>query len=369
MKVPMDPSKETIRLTDSEVATVEEFEVALLHWDELDRGSLEILAAHPLHGPRLNQLQRTEAWLHESVQAETPPAVSDCPSSEELYDYGQGPAATPLPRERRAELDRHLARCRDCEALVATLTMSPAIPIEELLLPQQTGAIPSPHRQAEPSPILDGPRPRRGASARPRRRRQWITLLPLAAAASILAVSFLAPNLFRGSRNHLLPEAELMRGSEVGSLIGPRGLLLWNAGGQIDGLPTGSSPRFALLAEAGASSYQVEIRRVEESGFSKGKPVATLLGDQPELGRQPLEAGRYTWSATATVNGILRDLGARDVEVRENAELLEQLKGLDTLDAVILLFESGYQTDARELARSLPPSTERDAFIGQLPPR
>ena len=35
--------------------------------------------------------------------------------------FGQGPGASPMSLERRDQIDRHLATCRECEQFVATL--------------------------------------------------------------------------------------------------------------------------------------------------------------------------------------------------------------------------------------------------------
>ena len=46
-------------------ASRSEVEAALARWDQLEHSSLEALATHPVHGPRLRMLELAEAWLGE----------------------------------------------------------------------------------------------------------------------------------------------------------------------------------------------------------------------------------------------------------------------------------------------------------------
>ncbi|MDP6954699.1 MAG: hypothetical protein QF599_01890, partial [Planctomycetota bacterium] len=77
--------------------------------------------------------------------------------------------------------------------------------------------------------------------------------------------------------------------------------------------------------------------------------------------------------AVAVVNGLPRELGAMDFSVVKPTEpeasaLVEQLRALDgdgrrVIHAVRLLHGAGYRSDARALARTLPASPGRDAFL------
>ena len=361
METPMDPSNGSIRIADPATATEAELEEALLHWDELDSGSLAALSNHPEHGRRLHRLQLAEAWLREGGRAEdAPPSVLQCPDSMELFDYGHGPGSEALEEERRAEIDRHVLRCSDCRGLVMTLTSGPPIPIEELVLPEEAirplpRMVPEP---SEPKTIL------------PKRERaplfQWI---PLAAAAAIFGLAYMAPNVLDAG-NDGFPEETIFRGRLHDALLHPRALQLWiPEEAPVEGLRIGCEPRFELSPVAGAESYRVEIRRTDGSATQEGELVALLEERTPDLGTHPLEPGTYTWTAWATVDGLERELGARDILVREDAELRASLVDGDVLSGVRLLHEAGYTSTARQLARSLPPGPGRDDYLGRVPAR
>ena len=101
---------------------------ALTHWDELEPNLLTAIETHPQHGPRLSMLRRADHWLATKGASLRP--ATGCPSSEELYDFGRGPGFGPLASSRRAELERHLRTCTDCERLVETLAAPPPVPLE-----------------------------------------------------------------------------------------------------------------------------------------------------------------------------------------------------------------------------------------------
>ncbi len=79
--------------------------------------------------------------------------------------------------------------------------------------------------------------------------------------------------------------------------------------------------------------------------------------------------GHYTWEARATVNGLEQPLGERDFEVLQNEAFLQELNGQEARKRIRSLHAAGYLTDARALARRLPPSSERDSYLGSNPGR
>jgi len=309
-----------------------------------------------VHGRQLDQLQLAEAWLEDHLQADAPPAVAHCPSADELYDHARGPGAAPLASDRRAQIDRHLARCRPCESVATELRSRPPVPIADL---------PS----AEALDDLDRSLVREICEPPPIERLEKIpTLLrwiPLAAAASLVA--FLA---FNGNRQEAgrLPITEAVRGDADAALISPGGPLLYvPAGASIALFDAGCTPRFELAAVADATEYVVQIFRHAGGALESGELIATLRGTEPDLGTIPLEPARYTWRARAMVLGLDTELGAREIQVVARPALLAELNGKRTADAIVLLHDEGFRADARRLARTMPASPERDAYLGLEP--
>lgn len=338
----MDASKRAGRRLDLVTAPEREVEDALIHWDELAPGALEDLARHGVHGPRLRRLQLAEAWLEERAAGEVPPGVLECPAPEELYDYGRGPGATPLAPERRAQLDRHTLRCGPCRGLVATLERRPPAPLD-LLAP---AARPGPRGAVLPTT----------AARRPRSLTRW---LPLAAAAAALVIAL--PLWQRSEPLPGLPGRPLLRdGSGAEALLLPRGpLLVWPA--------PGLERRVELSPVPGAEHYRVQLQRHEGGAFEAGDPAGELVAEGPSLVLPQLAPGRYTYVAWARVDGLDRHLGARDFQVVEDPDLaasLARVRGEGDLRRLIaVLDERTFWTDARALARLLPPSGERDAYL------
>jgi hypothetical protein len=89
-----------------------------------------------------------------------------------------------------------------------------------------------------------------------------------------------------------------------------------------------------------------------------------------------LKPGHYTWDAWAVENGLDQSLGTRDFEVVADAAVTAKLLAIAdraeperSLEAVRILHESGFGTDARRIARSMQPTPERDAYLNQVPGR
>jgi hypothetical protein len=351
---PQDPGPRVRKFQDPGAAIE-----ALVRWDELAPADLSELAADPHLAPRLETLQAVEEWL-----AQGGAAADACPSAEELYDYGGGPGAAPLAPDDVRRIDDHLFGCTACEELLLTLAEAPPSP---LVLEPEPETIPSPTRRRIPAraPILE-----LGRSSRRRR----IQRFALACAASLLVGSALWM-LFDARETSLqLPSAPLLRGEREIALYYPRGTLLepgaWMPGA---GLPL----RFELLPVEGAESYRVELSRHGGGAFEAGEPAGELRGALAELqlAARPA-AGEYTWRAYATVHGLERELGARDFVVQADPALLGRLEAAAgsnelarTCERIRILHEAGDWTDARELARTLPPSTERERYLAEIPGR
>jgi hypothetical protein len=93
--------------------------------------------------------------------------------------------------------------------------------------------------------------------------------------------------------------------------------------------------------------------------------LLTLEGEGPNLRSDiPLAEGHYTWEAWAVVDGLDRSLGERDFQVVDDSALRLQILDLRPVARVRHLHEAGYLVDARCVARRLPASSERDAYLG-----
>lgn len=348
----MDRPNDAVWLLDPERAAPEDFERALLHWDELDETSRRALSSHPLHGRRLDALQLAEAWLEDHLESDAPPAVAHCPDSEELYDYARGPGARPLAAERRAQLDRHLVRCRPCESAARGLAMRPPAPIEDLPRLEGLDAVDRElvRRLAAPIPV-----------ANPAGRPALLRWAPLAAAASLVAVAAIGWN---DDASPLLPETEPVRGLESGALVSPAGpVLSVPADAATALLPAGATVVFELAPREGATRYAAEVFALSSGALDAGERVRDLSGTDPLLGALQLPPGRYTWRAFATVNGLDVDLGAREFEVVRDEAIAAALRGADAVRAIAALHEAGFRSDARRLARALPAGEERDRYL------
>src|SRR5258706_3914962 len=170
---------------------------ALVRWDELSEADLHELEADPHLAPRLEMLRSAEAWLENGGAA-----ASDCPSSEELYDYAGAPGHDPLPAEAARRIDEHLFTCTACEELLLTLADAPPSP---LVLDPPLTTISAPRRREPPAlaPILE-------LSPRSTRRRR-IQRVALACAASLVARVALWKVVDGPETSLQLPTAPLLR--------------------------------------------------------------------------------------------------------------------------------------------------------------
>ena len=334
---------------------------ALVRWDELSEAELREIEADPHLAPRLEMLRSAEDWLMNGGAA-----TDDCPRAEELYDYAGGPGHAPLSAEAARRIDEHLFSCTACEELLLTLADMPPSPLVLEPAPATTIAPPRRREPPAPAPILE-------LTTRKSRRRR-IERVALACAASLVACFALWKFIDGRETSFSLPTAPLLRGDSETALQYPRGPLLESA----SWMPAAAlALRFELAPVADAESYRVEILRHAGSAFDVGEKAGELKGALADLTLATrLGPGEYTWRAYAVVHGLERELGARDFEVRADAQLSERLAsaaGSDelarTCERIRILHESGDWTDARALARTLPPSAERERYLGQVPGR
>ncbi|MCC6408006.1 MAG: hypothetical protein IT453_12660 [Planctomycetes bacterium] len=351
----------------------------LIRWDELDfrrRVELETHATTcPTCGPALSLLRRADAWLNGQGRRVQPThfAAGACPDAEVLYDYGQGPGATPLSDERRKAVDAHLLGCAECRELVTTLASRPPSPI--LLDAPEEPELDRPaeprHDRREPlaAPVLL-PKPH----SAPARRWLWI---PAAAAALVLVALGL---WWRSVSAHggdtlvaqgIFPAEEVLRGDDGTALYYPRGAVL-----ALDGRPW-QATTFEVSPRADAQGYRWVLFARDGAALGASRELARWETAEPNttFAGAELGLGRYTWEAWALVGGLEVHLGRADFHVRADAAadgLLAalELSGDDRARAVLAwLHDRGYLGDARAFARTLPPSPERDAYRARKPGR
>ncbi len=374
-------------------------------WDELPVPRRDDLLAHaavcPDCGPRLRLLRRSQQWL----EAQAPPLsagfAGPCPTAEELYDLAAGPGSGELPAEERAELEEHVASCEECRAFAATLTaMAPGPALldaraarreESATAREEPAQAPAPRIPLPEADLIPaGAPPARPRSARPRPAippplRGW---LPLAAAATLILTGLtwrlldtpggpgtgLSPGDF--------PASAVLRGRSGDRLLFPRSFLLATPSDTGSARPT-HDLLFEIAAEPDATAYRVTVRRHGGDAFTEGAVVGELAGPEPVLAASPeleaaLSSGFYTWEAWAEIDGLDRYLGERDFELAlpppdlalELAELPREGKeAAGDLARVRVLHDAGFRGDARAVARGMPPSPGRDAYLELLPQR
>jgi len=325
----------------------------LAHWDELPREGLRSLQSDAVLGPRLEQLQQAERVL-ESLSL----PQSECPTADELYDYGRGPGYVTLTASHRRTIERHLSECDTCEAQVEMLTHSPPLPLEVASIEPPTLV------QDEPdSAFDDDDHSNVFQRAQTNMRSHW---MPLAAAALVLVMGFTA---LSRDRSQAWPDMPLLRGAAGQALSFPRGRVLASIP-EATWFGFAAEPVFELQPVAGASSYRVVLTRHDGGAFAEGREIERLEAQRPVLATaNALAAGNYTWQAWAIVDGLDKPLGAQDFQIVDRPELVRVVSGLKRLRGLRLLHEAGFVTDARHIARNLPPSAERDAYLNAAPGR
>ncbi|MEE2940579.1 MAG: hypothetical protein VX460_09370, partial [Planctomycetota bacterium] len=301
-------------------ATVE----TLVRYDELDGAARERLEADPRVREAIAHLERADRWLEGLAQARGP-----APDAALLYDVGGGPGALPVGDEDRARVEEHLAGAPTERGWVDALRRQPPPPL-----------VLDPLGEAEDVAPGGAPAPLR--MVRPSGSRAWLAWTPLAAAALVLAMALgggVRPTVLEGG----LPRSPIVRGDRAHGPLFPRGRVL--AGGAF-----AAAPRFEVVEPERASASRVELRALESGGadpFEAGR----LLWSQPASEAAPaLVAGRYEWTAYATVDGIEVALGRETFRVvAGNPALLDAATGgeAEARTDVVLLHAAGFLTDAR----------------------
>lgn len=340
---------------------------ALLRWDELDEQLLRMLDEDPDRGWRLRKLQDADGWLRqratEALVRTAGPALLVCPPPEDLYDFGQGPGAGTLTGERRTAIDRHLATCLECERFVATLATAPPSPIVFDPPVEAVVAVEAP----DPDPIVP---------LAPSRRH--VRLLPVLTAAAAVVIAFLALRVPSDVRSLEFPTSPVLRGAAGGPLYFPRDRVLLPSADLAALFPAlEHAVRMEVEPQSEVSSYRFELSSHSGRAFGETRLVDRQFAATNEVeARAPRTAGHFTWDVWVERNGFPHQLGTRDFHVAADAGLEKALLALAeereperTLAAVRILHAAGYVTDARELARTLPPSAERDRYLSQSPGR
>jgi hypothetical protein len=368
-------------------------------------------------GPQLELLRTAQSWLEsrplEQLFPRTPgsfgsPSAGECPSAEELYDFGRGPGAQPLAGLELRSISVHVAHCGECSAMLRTLASKPPIPLD--LTADEVGSVDGRAIEARRSPrsamnLMEPMKSAAGARPvlvthvvlagngsapslpRPRRQRRW---MQLAAAAAVLALGVLwqvnerrsrEETVASGSLGPTFPAAPVLRGDAASALLFPRDRLL--AVEPDAAHPSGLlfEPRFEVTARDGAREYRVRLLRNSDNAFDPGQPLGELRSTQPVLPYEARVLGAldqqfYTWEAWGLVNGLDTFLGRRDFEVVRDAELTAEIARLlqtsepqKTTDILALLHERGFLSDARSYALTLPASQARDDYLRALPGR
>ena len=339
---------------------------ALLRWDELDEQLLRMLADDPDSGWRLRKLQDADGWLRqratEAARRAAGPALLVCPPPEDLYDFGGGPGALSLPPARREAIDRHLATCLECERFVGTLAGRPPSPL--VVEPLVEAVVEAPEAATHAPQTAT--------------RRPGLRLVPLLATAAAVLLAFLGLRSLSEGPRLTFPAPVVLRGSAGGPVYFPRDRVL------LPSLELGAvfpslehAVRFEVEPQDGADGYRFELF-ARTGGALGGNLLIDRLpsASNTTIARTPKAPGDYTYEVWIERHGIPHQLGARDFRIQPDAEverallrLRDQPQEARTLAAVGILHAAGYLGDARELARTLPESPERDRYLAQVPGR
>lgn len=370
---------------------------AFVRYDELEGSELKALRQDPRGLAVLERLERADHFLATAkARADAAKGAGrsgDADSNEvnasQLYDYGGGPGSRPLASGQRDEITRFLEENPREKQFVDTLRTSPPSPlldasveseVEAIERVESAGAEISDDREARPRlafPATDSDQTiTEGAPSASRSRfgPAWLAWTPLAAAALVVAMA-----LGGGERRSVLagdlPESPILRSGLSGKLLFPRGRVLppSEAGGYA------SSPLLEVTDVEGADAYVFKLRKLSSDAFEGGSEIWASRAIVPSATASALAPGAYEWSAAAVINGLERTLGTQSFLVMESAPMgframdsaspnqsqaNESRNKADAARASIArLHAAGFLTDARHLARSLPPSDERDAYL------
>ena len=330
-------------------------EEALLRYDEATAEELSELELVPGASAVLAQLRAADAYLSRGALVKREEGVDSTPEipAEQLYDYGRGQLA---PDSLEA-VQAHLARTPREQEWVESLQNSPppaTLTWDEVV--DEDTEPPTNILRVEEKSSFPG----------------WLAWTPLAAAALILAMAVGGT----GRRSVLdggLPNSPIVRSASADALLFPRGRVIAST-------PTtrtyASRPLFEVTPVDGASQYGFELRSVSgQNVFSEGEVVWESTSSTYSATAPELDPGKYTWTATATVQGIDRVLGSLSFTVVparsvDRALFVRAANTQSVMMPTILredirrLHASGFLTDARSKARALPPGGERDKYLG-----
>ncbi len=371
MEASMVRKSSTPRPTPADLNDRETADNVLIAWDELDEQLLQMLAEDPERGRRLRKLQDADGWLRaraaEAAVKTGGPALLECPSAEELYDFGQGPGATGLSQARQDAIDRHLATCRECDSFVETLMSAPRPELILGLPEEESEADTEVPAWVRPTPIH--PIKRKGP-------RRLLVGAGLAAAAAIVAMVAIQS---QSGPTWELPQLAAVRGTDPGPILFPRGRVLLPSDEVLAVFPALYGPvEWQLQPVPNASEYKVWFTPHSDSVFPVDGKSLTPMHEKVPSGKWngTLAAGLYTVTATATVSGLPEKIGEHDFEVKDDSALEKRLLALKdepepkrTVDAIIVLDKAQYWNEARNLARTLPESPKRDDYLRQIPGR
>lgn len=368
---PMKQDNRQPRFGPQDLRSTDAAREALVHYEHQPDATTDALRRDPHHHARLERLQAADTWLRDQARAAGAPV--ECPLAEELYEYGGGPGAglagLALSAGRRAEIDRHLAACAECDGFVATLAAVPPSPVvygrgEDETAPTGEGQ--------GPATILQHPAAAPLSSiAEHRRRRAPRWLLGALAAGVVFAAGLALTQTERMASAGGYPQVDPLRGEASDALALP--------GGRVLAIGARVAARFPALAQG----VQLELRhgteaqswRFDVSALAANATERPLFQQGAADGRcvfQPaahgLSAGdTFVWEARASQGGLVKFLGRRETTLVADPELERGLlEAADELEALRLLHAGGWRMEALALARSLPASSGRDGYIEAL---
>jgi hypothetical protein len=196
-------------------------------------------------------------------------------------------------------------------------------------------------------------------------------------AAAAVVVAMVAIQTQSGPRM-VFPQQPVLRGSAGGPIFYPRGHVLAPSDELKKLFPAlGGRVEWMIEPQQDATAYDLVVEGNDGSAFAKSHVVDRVNSSEPSgLLTRSLDEGNYTLRASFVVQGLPQRLTAREFDVRNDPAVEKQLISLRnqseperTLAALTILQSNEYWNDARTLARTLPPSPERDRFLSQPPGR
>ncbi|QDV09023.1 hypothetical protein Poly30_45790 [Planctomycetes bacterium Poly30] len=373
----------------------------LVRFDELDSDAIARLSGDPSTSRVLQQLRAADDYLHSQLfrdrfsgSRKELRAVPASVPAESLFAFGRGE----LDATEAGVVREHLEQVPEEKSWVeslrespppATLTWDAIDPQEEIEVSSPILAGPGSNAGIDLLTTSENETPyaRVGYTTGEKRRSipGWVTWTPLAAAALVLAMA-IGGNERRSVLDGGLPNSPIFRSAGTEALLFPRGRVIDST----TAVTTyASEPLFEVTPVKGASQYRFELRDVTRQGaFAEGEVLWEGVAPTHQATAPPIHAGSYVWRASATVNGIDRDLGSlsftvvpatavdRSLVVRAalspKEAALSPKEGASEEQATMprilredirRLHASGFLTDARAKARALPPGKDRDEYL------